>query len=126
MERDRVTGKKILIVEDEGLLAMDLEEQLAGIGLEIAGVALSGEEALEIVEIVSPDLVLMDISLKRGMDGVELASELKEKFGVPVVFITGNSDEKTRKRAMSIGPAAYIQKPIVVENMLQVIKDALG
>jgi CheY-like chemotaxis protein len=117
---------KILIVEDEGLLAMDLEEQLEGIGYEVAGVALSGMEALEILEIVRPDLVLMDISLKSGMDGVELAGEFKEKFGVPVVFITGNSDERTRKRAMSIGPAAYIQKPIVVEDMRRAIESVLG
>ncbi len=112
---------KILIVEDEALFAMDLGQRLKGKGYVVCETAFRGKKALEIVEREKPDLVLMDINLKGEMSGINVAREISLRFGVPVIFMTGYSDEDTKKTAMLVQPAGYITKPLNVEELLALI-----
>jgi len=112
---------KILIVEDEALFAMDLGLKLKGKGYVLCEAALRGKKAIEIVEREKPDLVLMDINLKGEISGIDAAREIRLRFGVPVIFMTGYSDEDTKKTAMLAQPAGYITKPLNVEELLALI-----
>lgn len=79
---------RIVIVEDEAIVAIDIEERLAAMGYELAGRADSGEQALEVVEQQRPDLILMDIRLQGAMDGIACAEEIRRRFHLPVIFLT--------------------------------------
>ena len=112
---------KILIVEDEVLFAMALGQRLKGKGYELCETALRGKEAVEIVEREKPDLVLMDVNLKGEISGIDAAREIRLRFGIPVIFMTGYSDENTKKAAMRAQPAGYVTKPLNVEELLALI-----
>jgi two-component system, response regulator PdtaR len=112
---------KILLVEDEALFAMDLGQRLKGRGYVLCETALRGKKAVEIVEREKPDLVLMDINLKGEMSGIDAAREIRLRFGVPVIFMSGYSDEDTKKTAMIAQPAGYVTKPFNVEELLALI-----
>lgn len=103
---------KILIVEDEGVLAKGYEKKLVTLGYAVAGVAFSGKEALRMVEEKKPDLILMDIKLKGKMDGVETARQIRERFNIPVVYLTAYGDGKFIKRVKITEPYGYIIKPV--------------
>ena len=105
-----MTQPQILIVEDEAIVAMDLKLHLQGLGYGVAATASSGEEAITLATRLKPDLVLMDISLGAGMDGIEAASHL-QPMGIPVVFLTAFADEGTLARAKDSGPYGYLLKP---------------
>lgn len=111
----------ILIVEDEIILAMDMQLALEGMGYTVAGIAFSGYDAILKAEEVHPSVALVDIKLQGPMDGIEAARHLLNELKVPVIFVTGNTDESTHCRALSVGPSAYLQKP--VDEYL--LKDAL-
>ena len=115
---------RILIVEDESIVAMDLEENLTDLGFFVAGVAHSAESAIQITEDVRPDLILLDIVLKGEMDGVEFAECIRHRFDTPVVYLTSHSDEATLERAMSTGPYGYILKPFTKQDLYVTIKVA--
>src|SRR6185503_8924805 len=85
----------ILIVEDERIVALDLQKSLEDIGYGVSGVADSSIEALRLVAEDCPDLVLMDVRLRGPLDGIETAESLRELFGVPIVYLTAHSDEAT-------------------------------
>jgi PAS domain S-box-containing protein len=102
---------RILIVEDERITAEDLAEILKGLGYEVSGVVSSGGEAISEVEKSLPDLVLMDIRLKGDMDGAKAARILRERFDVPVVYLTAHADRDTLERAKHSRPMGYIVKP---------------
>ena len=112
---------KILLVEDEALFAMDLGQRLKGKGYVLCETALKGKKAVEIVERENPDLVLMDINLKGEISGIDAAGEIRLRFGVPVIFMTGYSDENTKEAAMLVQPAGYVTKPLNVEELLALI-----
>jgi PAS domain S-box-containing protein len=101
----------ILIVEDERLVARDLERRLRRLGYNVIGPVASGEEALELVETTQPALVLMDITLQGLLDGVETAQQMRSRYHLPVVFLTAHSDAVTVQRAKSVSPFGYIIKP---------------
>lgn len=105
-------SKKILIVEDNFIIQMFLEEILSGIGHEVLDSTDNGDDALAIVKEHSPDVVLLDIGLSRGWNGIELAGIIDEKYQIPFVFLTGNSDYATLENARSKGPIHIISKPI--------------
>src|SRR5580693_6352432 len=90
---------RILIVEDERITAEDLEEVLKDLGYQVSAVVSSGEEAIREAERNRPDLVLMDIRIKGEMDGTEAARLLRERFDVPVVYLTAHADRDTLDRA---------------------------
>ncbi len=102
---------RILIVEDERITAEDLAEVLKDLGYEVSAVVSSGEEAIREAEKSPPDLVLMDIRIKGEMDGTEAARILRERFDVPVVYLTAHADRDTLDRAKQSRPLGYIVKP---------------
>ncbi len=105
-------SKKILIVEDNFIIQMFLEEILSGVGHEVLDSADNGDDALAIVKEQSPDVILLDIGLSGGWNGIELAGIINEKYQIPFVFLTGNSDYATLENAKSKGPLHIINKPI--------------
>jgi PAS domain S-box-containing protein len=116
---------RILVVEDESVVAKDIQWSLKSLGYTICGWASSGEEALEKVESLKPDLVLMDIVLKGGIDGVEAAEHIRTHFDIPVVYLTAYADEHTLQRAKVTEPFGYILKPFEERELHTTIEVAL-
>jgi len=101
---------KILIVEDEKITSEHIKLGLESAGYQVVGMVTSGEEAIKKVEDLPVELVLMDIHLKGEMDGIDAAEEIRERFGIPVIFLTAFSDENTVQRAKITEPSGYIIK----------------
>jgi PAS domain S-box-containing protein len=106
----KMTNAKILVVEDEKITAEHIKLGLESANYEVVGLVTSGESAIKMVEEQSVDLVLMDIHLKGEMDGIDTAEEIRERFGIPVIFLTAYSDENTVQRAKITEPSGYILK----------------
>lgn len=121
-----MANAKILVVEDEGIVSIDIRNMLKNLGYTIAGVAFLGEEAVQKAESTQPDLVLMDIGLKGEIDGIEAAKTIRDRFHIPVVFLTGFADENTLTKAKEADPSGFIIKPIKEEELLATIKKALS
>lgn len=116
---------KILVVEDESIVAMDIKHRLESLDYHVSDIASSGEEAVEKVDKTNPDLILMDIVLKGEMDGIDAAQLIKDRFDIPVVYLTAYSDDKTLKRAKITGPFGYIIKPFEDQELHSAIEVAL-
>ena len=117
----KVKMAKILITEDERIIAEDLRLTLQSFGHEVAAICTTGEEAITKTRELHPDLIVMDIKLKGKLSGIEAAHILKSSK-IPVIFCTAYSDHKTIIRAMSIDHSGYLIKPIM-ENELKYILD---
>ncbi|MGD0783634.1 MAG: response regulator, partial [Candidatus Aminicenantales bacterium] len=102
---------KILVVEDESLVAKDIQNMLRGLGYEVLDVLSTGEEAIASLGRFEPDLVLMDIVLKGEIDGIVAAERIWETYGIPVIYLTAYADETTLARAKVTEPFGYILKP---------------
>jgi CheY-like chemotaxis protein len=102
---------RMLVVEDERIVSMDLQRRLKAMGYEIAGSAVSGEEAIEKAEKLRPDMVLMDIMLDGEMDGTQAAEIIRGRFSIPVIYLTAYADTATLERAKITEPFGYILKP---------------
>src|ERR1051325_5564674 len=120
-----MTKERILIVEDEGIVAADLEDRLKHLGYTVTGMAASGEQALRQVADTKPDLVLMDIILQGSMDGVEAGNQIINQHGLPVVYLTAHADELTVRRARDTGPFGYVLKPFDERELSIAIEIAL-
>ena len=116
---------RILIVEDQNIIAMDLKDRLTHLGYSVAATLAYGEEAIEKVEELAPQLVLMDIVLKGEMDGVQAAELIRQRFDLPIIYLTAHSDEQTLQRAKLTEPYAYILKPFEDRELLMAIEIAL-
>ena len=103
--------RRILVVEDEIVVAMDIQDLLKNLGYDAPVTAPSGEEAIKRTEEIKPDLVLMDIVLRGDMDGIEAADYIRTRFDIPVVYLTAYADEKTLQRAKVTVPFGYLLKP---------------
>jgi PAS domain S-box-containing protein len=103
--------KRVLVVEDQRLVAADLEDSLKRLGYDVVGSVASGEEANSIAIVVRPDLALMDIRLRGEMDGIQTASAIRERMDIPIIYLTAYADEETVRRAMVTGPFGYLVKP---------------
>lgn len=101
----------ILIVEDEVIVAKDIEVTLSNLGYCVSGSVSSGEDAISHIESHKPDLVLMDIMLEGKLDGIEAAQIIRRQYSIPVIFLTAYSNEKTLDRAKTAKPYGYILKP---------------
>lgn len=119
------TRAKVLIVEDEALIARDLEATLEDMGYAITGLVASSREALESASEHCPDVALMDIRLRGEPDGIETASVLRERFRVPVVYVTAHADDETLERAAHTRPYGYLVKPFKAAEVKSVIELAL-
>lgn len=118
-------AEKILVVEDEAIVATDIEQTLKEYGYEVTGVVDTAEEAINHVLKSKPDLVLMDIFLRGQLDGITAAKQLRDKSDVPVVFLTAHSDENILQRAMVSEPYGYILKPFETREIRTGIELAL-
>ena len=103
--------KQILVVEDESIVAEHIRRSLQNMGYSVTSIASSGEKAIREVEEKIPDLVLMDIVLQGGMDGIETAKQIRSRFDIPILYLTAFSDEKILERAKITEPFGYIIKP---------------
>lgn len=120
-----MSREKILIVEDESIIAGYLEDLLSGSGYHISSIHPSGEEALKEIPENPPDLVLMDIKLKGKMDGIETASQIWKKHKIPIIYLTALMDEETLNRSREAHPYGYLVKPINHKSLHPAIEMAL-
>jgi PAS domain S-box-containing protein len=103
---------KVLIVEDEAIIAMEIESQLQRLGYEVTSLVDNGEEAIKKAESDKPDLILMDIRIKGEMDGIEAANIIRSQFEIPIIFMTAYHDQKRLERAKFTIPYGYLLKPV--------------
>ncbi|MEG4633710.1 EAL domain-containing protein [Microcoleus sp. AR_TQ3_B6] len=120
-----MSQKKILIVEDESIIAEDISDSLISLGYRISGMVYSGEEAIEAAAKCRPDLVLMDVNLQGEIDGITAAAEIRSRFQIPVVYLTAYADENTLRRVNATKPFGYIVKPFEEKNLHTTIQLAL-
>lgn len=128
--RDFTPGPKnrresILVVEDERMVALDIERLVRGMGYEVIGISDSGEEAVEMARALRPGLVLMDIRLKGAMDGIEAAAVIQKIHDTPVIYLTAYADDTTLERARLTGPFGYLIKPFEDRELRLTIEMAL-
>lgn len=116
---------QVLVVEDENIVARDILTMLKGLGYGVAAVASSGREAIEKAAAKQPDVVLMDIVLKGAIDGVQAAQEIRNRFHIPVIYLTAYADDDTLQRAKVTEPFGYILKPFEERELHIAIELAL-
>ena len=117
-------SKSILIVEDDMILSMVLERMILKLDYSVAGKEITGEKAIESANALQPDLILMDIQLKDDIDGIEAMHEIRNNSDVPVIYITGNSDQYNLDRARETGFVDYLVKPIQMSDLENSINKA--
>lgn len=116
---------KILIVEDESIVAKDIQNSLKKLGYLVPTIVSSGEKAIEEIEENRPELVLMDIMLKGQMTGIESANVIRDRFQIPVIFLTAYADDNTISQAKIAEPYGYIIKPFKEKELQTTIEMAL-
>lgn len=117
---------KILVVEDESIIALDIQNSLVDAGYSVVAIATCADEALDLTAQFNPDLVLMDIRLRGEIDGVEVAEKIRTEFNLPVVYLTAHADETTLRRAKITEPFGYILKPFEDRELITTIEIALS
>jgi CheY-like chemotaxis protein len=117
--------RKLLIVEDEPIVALDLHQEIEHFGFEVVGIAESAEEAMAIAEMYHPDLALMDINIAGSMDGIQTARLLRSAYQIRSLFLTSYHDDTTMKRAMQDMPYGYLTKPYQSHELKAAIMVAL-
>jgi diguanylate cyclase (GGDEF)-like protein/PAS domain S-box-containing protein len=120
-----MSKERIYIVEDERIIAIDLQRRLERLGYQVCGITASGEEALMGVDAERPDLVLMDIVLQGAIDGIEVAVRIKKDFNIPSIFLTAYTDMKTLERAKQANPLGYVLKPFKERELATTLEIAL-
>ncbi|HAM49313.1 MAG TPA: hypothetical protein DCP92_00925 [Nitrospiraceae bacterium] len=122
---DKAIKKKILIVEDEVIEAMFLKNILELWGYEVCEITTSGDDAITEAETEKPDLVLMDVHIPGTLNGIESAHMIRSQAGIPIIFMTGYSDEETRQKARSAQPAEYFIKPLNYDKLKDALKSII-
>lgn len=120
-----MSDTRIMIVEDERIVAKDLQFRLQGLGYQVAAMASEGNDAIAKAGATRPNLVLMDIRLEEGMDGIEAAEQIRNQLDIPVVFLTAYADQATLARAKITEPFGYILKPFEERELQSTIEIAL-
>ena len=118
-------GGRMLVVEDESIVAQDIRGRLEALGYQVVGVAYSAEDAITKAAELYPDLVLMDIKLKGSMDGIEAAGAIRAQNDIPAVFLTAYTDDDTLRRARMTEPFGYLVKPFQDRELHATIEIAL-
>lgn len=121
-----MTPVKILVVEDDRVVARDIAQQLVRIGHSVVGTTAVGEEALPLVLETRPDLVLMDIRLEGEMDGIDAAQQIRDACLIPIIFLTAYADDETVSRASRTEPFGYLLKPFEDSQLRTVIEMAMA
>jgi len=116
---------KILVVEDQTIVALNIRNRLKNLGYAVPSAVGSGKEAIREAELTNVDIVLMDIMLKGDMDGIEAARIIKSRFGIPIIYLTACTDFETLERAKLTDPEGYISKPFKEEDLCKNIETAL-
>jgi DNA-binding NarL/FixJ family response regulator len=117
---------RVLIVEDDAMIAWDMSLSLEAAGFEVCGIVSNGAAALEQAREIGPDVVLMDVNLKEGMDGIETARAIRERRAdTPIIFVTGFGDPETSARIRALNPNGYLLKPVMPEELEAAIIRAL-
>jgi DNA-binding LytR/AlgR family response regulator len=119
---------RILIVEDDMIIAANMSLQLAKLGYEVTGIESRGEEAIIHAKLNSPDIILMDVNLKGKLDGISTAKSIQAFADIPMVYITANNDEPTFERAKTTHPYAFISKPInslILQRTIALVEEQL-
>jgi two-component system, response regulator PdtaR len=108
---------RILIVEDEFFISLDMQNLLHGLGHAVVGIAVSADQAVQIAQREQPDVALVDIRLVGARDGIDAAEEMFNRFGVPSLFVTANTDPQTRGRAQAVYALGFLEKPINAQRL---------
>ncbi|NDV28890.1 HD domain-containing phosphohydrolase [Desulfovibrio sp. JC010] len=116
---------RIMVVEDEAIVSLDIQGRLKALGYHVAGLASSGEQAVQEVKECNPDLILMDIMLEGEMDGIDTAAMINRTQSIPIVYLTAYADNDTLKRAKITEPFGYIIKPFEDRELNLTIEMAL-
>lgn len=116
----------ILIVEDEAIIAYDLANKIRQLGYDVVGITTTGEEAIELVRLHHPALVLMDIQLAGEMDGIAAAQQIYRECNLPILFLTANSDPDSNERMRQAGAVGRIMKPFDKHDIRVQIENALN
>ncbi len=119
------TNIKILVVEDEFIIAEGIVQTLTNLGYTVLEIAMSYGQALEILDSQKPDLVLLDIQLNGSKDGIDLAWKIRENYNIPFIFLTANADAATVERAKQTDPPAYLVKPFNKSDLYVAIEICL-
>jgi len=117
-------SKGILIVEDDMIIAMVLERMVKKLDYNVLDKVITGAKAIELAQELNPDLILMDIQLKDDIDGIEAMQKIRETSDVPVIYITGNSDQYNLNRAKETNFIRYLIKPIRIDDLKESFKEA--
>ncbi|MEM1308525.1 MAG: EAL domain-containing protein [Cyanobacteria bacterium P01_H01_bin.153] len=112
-----MASSKILVVEDEIVIAMDLQATLMELGYDVPEIVTSGEEAIETALEMRPDLVLMDINLSQALDGIDAAQQITQQLDIPVIYLTAYADDETLQRAQHTKPFGYLLKPFDLREL---------
>lgn len=115
--------KKILIVEDQKIIAVDLERTLKSRGYAIAGICDTGEDALKLTDENKPDLILMDILLNGEKNGIETAQMIKKNYNIPIIYLTALTDMDTYLKAVKTEPLKYLMKPVEYDSLERAIEE---
>lgn len=116
---------RVLVVEDEWLVSMEIETILENAGFQVVGVAVSADEAVRMAETERPDLVMMDIRLKGRGDGVDAALEINRRLGLRCLFVSAYTDDRMRERAQAARPLGWLSKPFSDRQLLKTLQAAL-
>ena len=124
-ETGEPVGARILIVEDDAIIAMDMEQILTRKGYDVVGRVDRGEKAISAVEEKKPDIVLMDINIKGNIDGIAVAKKLLDELKLKVIYVTAYSDINMKERAFETEPIGYLVKPLRESELVAMIEYAM-
>ena len=116
---------RILIVDDEWFISMEMKDTLEDAGCDVIGVAVSADEAVRMAELHQPHLVLMDIRLRGSRDGVDAAMEISRRFGIRCIFVSAHADAATRERGQGADPLGWLSKPFSGPQLVAAVRNAL-
>jgi CheY-like chemotaxis protein len=122
---NQMGAPRVLIVEDERIVALDLQRRLTRLGYVVLAMASSGEEAIQKAIEMPPDIVLMDIRLQGAMDGVEAAGHIRARLDIPIIYMTAYSDERTLQQAGTGQSRLFIRKPFEEKALRTTLQRAL-
>lgn len=120
-----MVGTRVLVVEDEAVVALHLRQELTKLGYSVAGIATTGEQALRLIDETFPDVILMDIHIQGEIDGIETTQKIPRYLHIPVIYLTAYSEDSTLGRAGDTHPYGYLLKPFLDRELHATIQMAL-